>query len=242
MFYLRLVLILLLLAFCSIASIPFALWERYSLNRVYGIIFRAIACRICGIRVVVEGIEHARTGKPAVYVANHQSGMDIMLFGSMFPRRTVIIGKREILLIPAFNLFYVLGGNILIDRAKRVRAISGLTKAVERLHERHVSIWIFPEGTRNRGDGQLLPFKKGAFYMATQAKVPLIPVVAGPLDPLISWKERRIRGGEIRVRVLPPIDTAGVGDDGVDQLLKRTRDQMATAFAELVTVPRPERR
>ena len=233
MFYVRLLLIGLWIAACSVLAFPVILWDRHSLNYAYGWLFTWPMQWLCRIRVRVEGLENARTGRPAVYVANHQSGMDIMLFGTVCPRGAVLIGKRELLLIPFFGLFFVIGGNILIDRARRAKALFSLSKAVDAITKKGLSIWIFPEGTRNRGEPGMLPFKKGAFYLAIQSQVPIVSIVAGSLSDLISWKKRVIRPGEVTVRVLPPIETRGMTSADVDTLLARVQTQMRETFTAI---------
>ena len=234
--YLKLVLIVFWLVFTSVIGSVYAIlrWGDFDIDRNYSRFFSWGALKILGLRVEVVGKEHLESQQPCIYVVNHQSGLDMATLGTIYPRRTIVIGKKEVKWIPFFGIFFMAAGNILIDRSKTSKAVAGLSQAVETIRLKGVSIWIFPEGTRNRqGDG-ILPFKRGAFHMAIQAGVPIVPVVSGCLSPLVSWKEKRIRKGLLRVKILPPIDTKGIKN--VDLLAEQTREQMLEAFRSLTTV------
>ena len=77
-------------------------------------------------------------------------GLDMATFGTVYPQRTIVIGKKEVKWIPFFGIFYVAAGNIMIDRNKTAKAVAGLKETVDIIRNKKVSIWIFPEGTRNR--------------------------------------------------------------------------------------------
>jgi 1-acyl-sn-glycerol-3-phosphate acyltransferase len=166
--------------------------------------------------------------------------MDIPIFGWIFPLRTLVVGKKELLYIPIFNLFFLAAGNIALNRQARSRALADLADAASQIRKRGISVWIFPEGTRNRTDQPFLPFKKGAFYMAIQAQVPIVPVVAEPLKNFWDPKRRLLRGTEIRVRVLPPVDTTGYDETRVAELSDKVRSQMLEAFLSLGAARQPE--
>jgi 1-acyl-sn-glycerol-3-phosphate acyltransferase len=194
----------------------------------------AIPCAwICGLEVVVEGREHFTAHQPCVFVGNHQSGYDMVVFGHVFPGGTVVVGKKQLLWIPFFGLFFKAAGNILLNREKRVSALAGLSAAVKEIRARKLSVLIFPEGTRNTGEADLLPFKKGAFYMAIQAGVPVVPFVGSRLAPMVNWSERRMLPGRVWVRALPPVPTQGLSEKGVEELAQRVRAMMIEAMRTL---------
>jgi lysophosphatidate acyltransferase len=198
-------------------------WRDLSLDHYYGQVLRFGVAPISGIPAQVEGIEHWHAHQPCIYVINHQSNMDSVVLSGLFPKRTILIGKKQLLWIPFFGLFYYGAGNILIDRKKRVSAIAGLDQAVAQMKARGASIFIFPEGTRNspdKGGQPLLPFKKGAFYMAIQAGVPLVPIVSSYMGDQFDWKKRIYRPGPHRVRILPPIPTSGMDVDRLSQIAR----------------------
>ena len=91
------------------------------------------------------------------------------------------------------------------------------------------SVFLFPEGTRNSaGGGSLLPFKKGAFHVAMDIGVPILPIVISEYDFLgpDGSRSAKFTGGNVTIKILPPIPTEGVEKDQMDTLIKKTRDSM----------------
>jgi 1-acyl-sn-glycerol-3-phosphate acyltransferase len=208
-------------------------WGYLNTDRDFARIFSWGVLKILRIRVVVEGREHLKTTQPCIYVANHQSNLDMATFGGIYPQKTVVIGKKELHFIPFFGIYFVASGNIIIDRKKSAKAVAGLSHAAEEIKKRGVSIWIFPEGTRNVSGEGMLPFKKGAFHMAIQAGVPIVPMVSSPLKSLVSWKGRYIRPGVMRVRVLPPIDSKKYDESQIELFSQEVREKMLDAIREI---------
>ncbi len=96
----------------------------------------------------------------------------------MFPKQAAMTAKRQLQWSPLLGQFLTLSGAVFIDRGNNARAVKTVAAAGEKMKAQRMSIWIFPEGTRrNQEKADLLPFKKGAFHLAVQAGVPIIPVV-----------------------------------------------------------------
>lgn len=235
MFYFKLFLLIIWSIFASALGLFYSIvrWGNLNIDRDYGRFFSWGALKILGVRIECEGTEYLEASQPCIYIVNHQSGLDMATLGPIYPQRTIVIGKKELLWIPFFGIFYLAAGNIIIDRKRTVKAVAGLSQAVETIRKKKVSIWIFPEGTRNRTGEGLLPFKRGAFHMAVQAGVPLVPIISGPLAGIASWKNRKLCGGLVKVRVLPPISTQGLNEKDVDRLTRETREKMLEAFHSL---------
>ena len=92
---------------------------------------------------------------------------------------------------------------------------------------------LFPEGTRNSaGGGSLLPFKKGAFHVALDIGVPILPMVVSEYDFLgpDGARTEKFTGGNVTIKILPPIETEGIRKDQMDDLIKETRDSMIEAL------------
>ncbi|MBM3466009.1 MAG: 1-acyl-sn-glycerol-3-phosphate acyltransferase [Armatimonadetes bacterium] len=189
------------------------------------------ARRFLGLKVQVLNEERLYDNQPCVYVANHQSDIDLFVYGQLYPTRTIITGKKEVLLVPFFGIMFYAMGNILIDRKRRDRAVASLQKAAQIIREKSVSIWVFPEGTRNP-NRPMRPFKKGAFHLAVEAQVPIVPVAQSLQQYAVDPKRLRAPGGLIQVRILEPISTAGMTADDVDRLMEVTRTRMDEALAE----------
>ncbi|WP_375057160.1 1-acylglycerol-3-phosphate O-acyltransferase [Zobellella sp. DQSA1] len=207
-------------------------------NNVYllGRLFHK-ACPLVGLKVRIRGYEHVKHLHSAVYIANHQSNWDIIaLPGAVMPR-TVAIGKSSLFWVPLFGQLFWLSGNLLINRENKAKAASTIGTVVDKIRRRNMSIWMFPEGTRSKGKG-LLPFKTGAFHIALQARVPVVPIACssyfGQVD-LNRWDN-----GELIVEIMPPIDTQQHEPAHLRELLKHSRQLIADRIAELDTeVRRP---
>lgn len=101
-----------------------------------------------------------------------------LIYFRIFPRQASIIAKKELQWSPLLGQFMSLSGVVWIDRGNNVKAIRSLAAAGETMRSKNLSLWIFPEGTRTlREHSDLLSFKKGAFHIAVQAGVPIVPVV-----------------------------------------------------------------
>ena len=172
-------------------------------------------------------LEHQRS---CVIIANHQSNYDLYVLGRVVPKRTVSIGKKSLKWVPFFGQLYWLAGNVLIERGNAQQAKQAMLTTTETLQHQDTSIWVFPEGTRNKGQG-LLPFKKGAFQMAIAAGVPIIPVCVSSY--VKHMRLNRWNGGSIKIRSLPAIPTAGMTLDDIPELMQRCWDLMQQTIAQL---------
>lgn len=236
MFYLRVALSLLGFVAASLYAIAIALFRR-DRSRVaydYAMAMVRLMRPPLGLEVRVSGRHHIHEHRPCIYIANHQSAYDAPVLAELYSPNTVIIGKKELRWIPFFGWLYGVTGNIFIDRANTTTAVGRLREAEVAIRERGVSVWIFPEGTRGKVSGRLLPFKKGAFYMAIATGAPLVPIVVGPVTQVFDLGRRIARPGTVVVRVLEPIPTTGLADSDVEALIAIARTSMQEALDELV--------
>lgn len=235
MFYVRVLLALLAFVAASVYGVAIALLrgDRSRVASDYAHLLARLQQPLLGIRTVVAGEHNLHDHRPCIFVANHQSILDVPILAQLFAPGSVVIAKKELRRIPFFGWLYAVTGNILIDRADNAHAVGRLKEAEEALVERKVAVWIFPEGTRGSGTGDLLPFKKGAFYMGIATGAPLVPVVVSPLKPRMDIGARRLRPQTVEVRVLDPVPTAGLGEDDVLPLMHEARRRMAAALAEM---------
>ncbi|WP_290902124.1 1-acylglycerol-3-phosphate O-acyltransferase [Aquabacterium sp.] len=199
-------------------------------SRLCARVYSLPALRIMGIRVKLEIgdlIEHAR---PAVLAANHLSNHDLFVFGRVVPQRTVSLGKKSLKWIPLFGQLYWLAGNVLVDRGNAAQAKKAMLTTTDTLQHKDMSLWVFVEGTRSHGKG-LGPFKKGAFQMAINAQVPILPVCANNYTRTMNLN--RWHGGTVILRALPPIATTGLTLDDLPALMATCHAQMAACIEEL---------
>ncbi|MCA1582597.1 MAG: 1-acyl-sn-glycerol-3-phosphate acyltransferase [Acidobacteria bacterium] len=219
---------------CSAAGLLALLVTHGSRNNVF--LFARFFCggvvRLMGWRIDVDAAKLSGS-RPCVFVSNHQSIMDLLVYGAIVPRRTVAVGKREISKIPLFGWFFRASGNLVIERGNSEAAREMLAAAARRLKEEGVSVWFMPEGTRNAGR-ELLPFKTGAFRLAAAAGVPVVPVVAAPLDAIVDTERFRSRRGRLAVRVLGPI-TVGGEEEAIAAAARETRDRMQRELEALIS-------
>ena len=176
---------------------PFNLFLMEHLAHCFG----RLALILCGIKVEVRGAEFSTSSQPCIYASNHQHNFDLIVLASMVPPRTVSIGKKSMKWIPLFGTLYWLAGNILIDRKNKKSAKDTIQNVGRIIRQKNLCIWIMPEGTRSKGRG-ILPFKKGAFHMAFDAGVPIVPVSISPYEKAL--RQERWRAGTVVVQFHPP--------------------------------------
>lgn len=235
MFYLRMFAALLAFVAASTYGVVIALVRRDK-SRVahdYAQLLHRWMLPIFRQRVTVRGAEQLNAHRPCVFIANHQSLLDVPVLAVCFAPGSVVIAKKEIRSVPFFGWLYMVTGNLLIDRGNTAQSVGMLRAAEEAIRERRVAVWIFPEGTRSKVAGELLPFKKGGFRMAVATGAPLVPVVASPLKPRSDLVRRRLDPNDIEIRVLEPIPTAGLGEGDVTALMHRAQRRMGAALAEM---------
>jgi 1-acyl-sn-glycerol-3-phosphate acyltransferase len=177
--------------------------------------------RLSGARVVVRGLEHIDPQCSYVFIANHRSFLDTATLFAHLDRRIGLLAKKELLKVPILGYGMGFCNILAIDRTNRESALRTMKAATDRLRA-GVSFGVFAEGTRAR-PGQLLPFKKGGFYMAVAAGVAVVPVAIKHTDALMGKGTRVARPGTIEMVILPPIETEGMTDADVKQLAERTR-------------------
>ena len=139
--------------------------------------------------------------RPVVIIGNHQSELDVLMIGEMFPKYTSVTAKKSLQNIPFLGWYMTLSGTVFIDRVDRNQAMKAFEGAAREMREHRQNVFIFPEGTRSYAEKPvLLPFKKGAFHLAVQAGVDIVPVVTENYSRLLNVKARRFNVGNIRVK------------------------------------------
>ncbi|SQD79807.1 1-acylglycerol-3-phosphate O-acyltransferase [Moritella yayanosii] len=212
----RLILILLFMIYLLIMSIlRFSLQPRHP---------KHVACvarnfsrlaRIFGVKLIVRKPAGLNDAGPYVFVGNHQNNYDLVTMTAAVQPGTVSVGKKSLVWVPIFGFVYWLSGNILIDRSNKSKAFGTISAVADRIRKGHLSIWMFAEGTRSRGRG-LLPFKTGAFHIAIQAEVPIVPVCCSNTHNKI--KLNRWDNGEVIIEIMAPIPTVGLERSSVRKL------------------------
>jgi 1-acyl-sn-glycerol-3-phosphate acyltransferase len=179
-------------------------------KRVYRInqFWTWLILRLGGVSLRVLGLENLDARQPYIFMANHQSNVDIpVLIQSLVHFQLRWIAKKELLRVPLFGWAMWATKHITVDRADPLDAMKSLERAKERIAA-GISVVVFPEGTRSR-DGRLLPFKKGGFLMAAKTGAKIVPVTivgSAALLPSGAWQ---LRAGTVEVFIDRPIASEG---------------------------------
>jgi 1-acyl-sn-glycerol-3-phosphate acyltransferase len=189
--------------------------------------------RLSGVQVRVKGLELLDPKQTYVFVSNHRSYLDTAAMFIYTGRRIGLLAKKELLKVPVLGVGMGFVNVMAIDRSNRESAIRTTEAAAQRIKS-GVSFAVFVEGTRAK-PGELLPFKKGAFYMARQAGVPVVPVAIKNSDVLMGKGTGEARAGTIEMVFMRPIETVDrTTDEAIDQLIAETRqvvaDELETGF------------
>src|SRR5215203_1440394 len=190
--------------------------------------------RLSGVRVKVRGLELLDPKQTYVFVSNHRSYLDTAAMFIYTGRRIGLLAKKELLKVPVLGVGMGFVNVMAIDRTNRESAIRTTEAAAQRIKS-GVSFAVFVEGTRAK-PGELLPFKKGAFYMARQAGVPVVPVAIKNSDVLMGKGTGEARSGTIEMVIMPSVKTIDmVTDEGIDRLIAEAHALIANEL-ETITV------
>ena len=159
------------------------------------------------VRITVEGIDNVDPDQRYVVASNHLSMFDIPLLFRVLPIHGRFLSKNEVFRYPVIGRGMRAIGIIEIDRDSSGSSRAAINAGVEVAAERGYSLLVFPEGTRSR-DGELLPFKRGAFRIAIDTGLPLLPVVIEGTDRISTPGSKVFHAGSVVVRILPPIVTS----------------------------------
>jgi len=170
-------------------------------------VFADTASALLGLHLKVTGEHYLWSHRPAVFIFNHQSNVDLVIVARLLRRDIVGVGKREIRDIPIIGRVLETAGVVLIDRRNTARAIEAMTPLVGAMRVEGKSVALSPEGTRSITD-KLAPFKKGAFHLAMQAGVPIVPIIIRNSGDVQPKGDFLYHPGTVQVEVLPPVDTS----------------------------------
>ncbi|CAM2006756.1 lysophospholipid acyltransferase family protein [Acanthopleuribacter pedis] len=160
-----------------------------------------------GIKLQVVGEEHLTAGKPAIYMANHASMIDIPILVAVLPGHVRFLFKHTLMYVPFLGQAMMLLGMIPINRTNRTKSVESLRKAGERIRS-GIDVIIFPEGTRTK-TGEMLPFKNGGFLMAIQEGFDIVPVTIHNSREVCGRNSIVTRKGVCRVTIHPRYETTG---------------------------------
>jgi HAD superfamily hydrolase (TIGR01490 family) len=185
---------------------------------------------LAGITLDVQGEEHLWSQRPAVFIFNHQSWLDGMIVMKLLRQDVTAVAKKEVSRQPIMGQIAWLMNMAFVDRGDTDQAKAALAPVVERIGEGY-SLAISPEGTRS-ATPRVGRFKKGAFHMALQAGVPIVPIVIRNAG-LLLWRGSTVmRKGTVQVKVLPPIDVDGWSVEDLGSHVEGVRGQFVQTLEE----------
>jgi len=180
----------------------------------------------------VTGVEHIRRGTQYFFLANHLSNFDIPLLFRAIPTPIRYLAKKELYRIPVFAQALHVAGIVKIDRGAGAKSYAAINEGVARAKANGYSLIVFPEGTRSR-DGDLHPFKKGAFRMAISTGLPVVPVTVNGTWEVWPPGSKLFYRGHADVVIHEPIETANLTVKDIDALRTRVYDIVDGQFHEL---------
>jgi putative phosphoserine phosphatase / 1-acylglycerol-3-phosphate O-acyltransferase len=186
-------------------------------------LYGQLAPALGAIGIDVQGAENLWSHRPAVFLVNHQSSvLDMVVAFQLLEREFTFVAKKEISQLPVFGQLFGLADVLFVDRSDTTKAVETLDRGVEKLRG-GISVIIAPEGTRSVTPS-VGRFKKGAFRMAMEAGVPVVPIVFRNSGELM-WRDSQIaRSGTVEVVVHPPIDVAGWSRHELDARVAEVRE------------------
>ena len=200
-------------------------------NMIYSPVrmFVRMGLALAGVRVEVEGLEHLEPSQPYIFTPNHQSFIEVPLMITYINRNPGYLAKKEVFKYPIFGFGIRTIGVVPVDRSNSPSAVESAREATENL-KRGKSYVVYPEGTRSP-DGRLLPFKKGAFMMAIDAGVPIVPVSISGATTIMPKAKIEIYPASVRITVHEPLSTVGYSRDNVGQLIAATREKILSGLS-----------
>lgn len=180
----------------------------------------------------VAGAEHIEPGTQYFFLANHLSNFDIPLLFRAIPVPIRYLAKKEVYKIPVFAQALHVAGMVKIDRGAGASSYAAINEGVARAKENGYSLIVFAEGTRSR-DGDLHPFKKGAFRMAISTGLPVVPVTVAGTWEVWPPGSKLFYKGHAEVVIHEPIPTADLSVRDIDALRGQVYDTIEKQFHEL---------
>jgi len=223
--YSVLLFVVLMLIFSLFILIPLLISERG--DRVSFFFIRLWAGTwsfLSGVRYEVHGLENIDRSKPYIYIFNHRSFVDAPVIPLMIPQEVRSIGKKELSKIPVFGTVVGMLA-VWVDRSDAESRRISVEKLVRFLNQ-GISIVVAPEGTRNNSGETLLSFQKGAFRLAVETQIPILPMAIIGADKIMARGSLLLAPGKVRVyfsgAITPPLPS----DTAVNDLAEKSRNRL----------------
>lgn len=185
-------------------------------------IWAKMLLKLLSTKVEIIGAENVLMGKPQIFMANHQSDIDILIVLAHLPGQFRWIVKKELFTIPLFGKAMRNAGYIEIDRQHHEKAMMSIDEAARKIREGK-SVMSFPEGTRTK-DGKVRPFKQGMFHLAIKAGVPIVPISIVGAGEVMPKRSLMIKPGKVFLVIDRQIDVGNYSIGNRQELIDRVRN------------------
>lgn len=192
-----------------------------------GILGARLALWLAGVKVHVEGREKVPTGRPVVFMPNHQSNCDPPAVAVHLPP-VLVMAKKEFFRVPILGVGMRMRGFIPVDRRSREQAFTAVDRAISLIRKGH-SFLVYPEGTRSP-DGRLRAFKGGVFFMAIEAGAPIIPISVSGARNIMRKGEFALHPGEISLTIHNPIPTDHCAVEDRERIMAEVRQAILSGL------------
>jgi 1-acyl-sn-glycerol-3-phosphate acyltransferase len=213
----------------ALVGIPLsALSKNFSTMYKWGMAVLRLGVRAGGIHVRVEGLENVPVGASCIFLSNHVSNLDPPILLPALPGMNSVFLKKSLMKIPLLGTAMRMGKFVPVTRGgSREEAAQSVAAAADALRS-GLNIFIFPEGTRSK-DGNMLPFKKGAFFLAAETLAPMVPIIITGTAQMMRKGSLKIYPREALVRFLPVVRPTDY--DTKEDLMDAVRSKMEAALA-----------
>lgn len=229
--YLRIAIIFIWTAILSLLTFVLLLitWSpNFVLKLVPRKLWTPVLFGVSGIKTKVSGLENIDYSKYYVYVANHESYMDIPAITKVIPVPLYFMLKQELKKVPFLGWYAWSLGMIFVDRKNKDKAQESLKQAGKMIKKGR-NVIVFPEGSRSR-DGKMQRFKRGAFIIAKGSSIGLIPIAVKGSRQVLKQGEIIIKPGEIKIKVGTPIPSSVVDSMDVNELVSYTQEKIQDLY------------
>lgn len=198
----------------------------YIINRIAIFLWSVVV----GMRYKIKGLENIDKEQTYVVVVNHVNAADMMAtaYGQRVPAKPLV--KRELTLIPGLGQLFSLMC-LPVDRSSKEARHASKVRMLSELKQ-GISVLIFPEGTRNRTKNPLIPFFDGAFELAIDAQVPILPVVLSNIRHINKVDTLLVQPGTMEITHLPPVNTKGMLPEQLEALKQTVYSKMESFLLE----------
>jgi len=174
-----------------------------------------------GIEVEVSGLENFAKNKSYIFMANHQSMLDVVVI-ALIPQFVHVIAKKEMFKVPVIGQGMKIVEYVSVDRKGKKGGRKSIAKAVSLIKEKKYSFLIFPEGTRSL-NGKLQQFRRGGFYLALNSGVPIVPITITGSFELMPKYNFFIKKGKLTVDFHKPVAVQGYNESSLFELMAKVR-------------------